>query len=466
MQTIRNETPCELQLIGAEKQKLVLSPLEQRQFEKDDLSGFDLSESKRAGLIFEATEVPSEAVATTLGVGFGTAVFLVIFCPMIAKWANITPQSAWLAGLGLFLLSITVAALVTTKSLSLVGQFLGQSVSLLFILAIGFGLPALTIYYFGDGKSLLARSSTQLFARLLQLGFIGTASLLPVLLFFLFDRYQLSTMRNRLYRDLFRLDHSLKRRSEIDVKYGPQIREVYGAEDQGRGRLARGTRAPVLVCAFVMTMGWLAAFKPIGDVSDALIRRPLAPEHSALTFGFLGAYFFGLQLISRRYARGDLKPKAYGYVTIRIFIVAVLSWVLELLYNGDSAAILLPAFLIGIVPDEFFTFVKEKARNRDSARLVPEREKHPLTKLEGIDLYDRARLEQEGILNVESLAHHDLIQLVLETQIPVPRLVDWMDQAILYLHIVEEPDTTNKNRSTTSQRLRSYGIRTATDLLA
>jgi len=466
MQIIRNETPCKLELIGAEKQKLVLSPLEQRQFEKDDLSGFDLSEAKRAGLIYEATEVPSEAVTTTLAAAFTTAIFLAIICPVVAKWTNLGTQIVWLCGLALFVVIVAVTALKLTKSLSIVGQFIGQSISLFFILAIGFGLPALTIYYFGNGKALLTESSTQLFARLLQLGFIGTASLLPVLLFFLFDRYQLSTMRNRLYRDLFRLDHSLKRRSEIDVKYGPQIREAYGAEDQGRGRLARGTRAPVLVCAFVMTMGWLAAFKPIGEVSDALIQRPLSPERSALTFGFLGAYFFGLQLISRRYARGDLKPKAYSYVTIRIFIVAVLSWVLELLYKEESAMIFLAAFLAGIVPDEFFTFLKEKIRNRGPARLVPEPEKHPLTKLEGIDLYDRARLEQEGILNVESLAHHDLIQLVLETQIPVPRLVDWMDQAILYLHVVEEPDAAGKNKVTTAQKLRAFGIRTATDLLA
>jgi hypothetical protein len=236
-------------------------------------------------------------------------------------------------------------------------------------------------------------------------------------------------MRNRLYRDLFQLDHGLTKRSQIDVKYGAQIREAYGTEDQGRGRLARGTRSPVLVCAFVMTLGWLAAFKPIGTVDETLMRRPLSPEHTALTFGFLGAYFFGLQLISRRYARGDLKPKAYSYVTTRILIVAVLCWALELVYynkdnNGESKLILLAAFLIGIVPEEFFTFIKEnfrgRRRGRNLVRLVPESEKHPLTRLEGIDLYDRARLEQEGITNVESLAHYDLIQLLLETQIPVP----------------------------------------------
>jgi tetratricopeptide (TPR) repeat protein len=94
------------------------------------------------------------------------------------------------------------------------------------------------------------------------------------------------------------------------------------------------------------------------------------------------------------------------------------------------------------------------------ASMVPESEKHPLTKLEGIDLYDRARLEQEGIVNVESFAHHDLIRLVLETRIPVPQLVDWMDQAILYLHCVQDSDDTSR------QKLRAYGIRTTTDLLA
>ncbi|HEX8077391.1 MAG TPA: hypothetical protein VF511_06215, partial [Chthoniobacterales bacterium] len=61
--------------------------------------------------------------------------------------------------------------------------------------------------------------------------------------------------------------------------------------------------------------------------------------------------------------------------------------------------------------------------------------------------------------------HHDLIQLVVETQIPVPRLVDWMDQAILYLHVVEDSETATK-QPTSGQKLRSFGIRTATDLLA
>ena len=53
---------------------------------------------------------------------------------------------------------------------------------------------------------------------------------------------------------------------------------------------------------------------------------------------------------------------------------------------------------------------------------------------------------------------------MLETRIPVPRLVDWIDQAILYLHIQSEAKNTNDSATSEFERLRSCGIRTATDL--
>jgi hypothetical protein len=114
-------------------------------------------------------------------------------------------------------------------------------------------------------------------------------------------------------------------------------------------------------------------------------------------------------------------------------------------------------------------------------------EKNPLTNLEGIDTYDRARWAEEGVTNIESLAHHDFIDLILTTRIPVPRLVDWVDQAILYLHVSdnypEEPakpaGRSAARESTASddaievaakqhsirQYWRSLGIRTATDFI-
>ena len=76
-----------------------------------------------------------------------------------------------------------------------------------------------------------------------------------------------------------------------------------------------------------------------------------------------------------------------------------------------------------------------------------------MTDISGIDLYDRTRLASEGVTNIEALAHHDLIELMLQTRIPVPRLVDWTDQAILHLHVDAADRAT----------LHKYGIRTATD---
>ena len=471
VKTIRNDTPHELVLQGALEQPLVLAPLEQRQFNEEEIDGFDLAEASRAGLVTHWTSPPSELVEKILGIVFALGFVAVIPTAIIAgidrpAWFPIGiswKPTVWITSSSLFLLIIGLYLIKETRSLRLVMRFLAQSLSLIVILTIGLGLPAATVYFFGGGRTLLADPSPKLFARLLQVGFIAIAALLPVLLFFLFDRFQLNTLRTRLYRDLFRLDRELNTRSEIDTKYGSQIREAYGPEDEGRGRIARGTRWPVLVCAFVVTIGWLAAFSPVGDIDPALLQKPLFPVRSALTFGFLGAYFFGLQLIARRYARGDLKPKAYSYIMIRVLIVVVLSLVLDVL-STDSKVVFVTAFLIGIVPDEFFTFVKESFRGQTVSRLTPESEKHPLTRLEGIDLYDRARLEQEGIVNVESFAHHDLINLVLETQIPVPRLVDWMDQAILYLHVIQM-DTTD-GQQPAREKLRQYGIRTATDLLA
>ena len=83
-----------------------------------------------------------------------------------------------------------------------------------------------------------------------------------------------------------------------------------------------------------------------------------------------------------------------------------------------------------------------------------------LRDLEGVHLYDRARLLEEGIENIENLAHHNRIELIARTRIPTSRLVDMFDQAVLYLHLGLH-EKKNKEFYT---MLKSHGIRTATDL--
>jgi hypothetical protein len=135
------------------------------------------------------------------------------------------------------------------------------------------------------------------------------------------------------------------------------------------------------------------------------------------------------------------------------------------------------------VPETALKVIQEfmrKTVGRFSPRLD---ERDPLTKLDGIDLYDRARLSEEGVENIESLAYHNLIDLLVQTRIPARRLADMVDQAILYLHLRDVPlvlsaepaasppddypvkDKAPDDRPPALKYLRGYGIRTATDLM-
>jgi hypothetical protein len=473
--SIINETASRLTLTNIDGDQIVLASLQEKAVSAD--SGFDFDDLARKGIVRMRTEVPSsvgENISVALfGGGFWLAILAFILAKTKPKFGippATWPYAVWVAGLLILMLVVAVLIIRGTGSFSLVARWTKNAVALTVVLAIGLGMPAATIYFFGGGREFLGIAQPvspapplALFGRLMQLALIATASLLPVLLFFLFDRYQLSTLRKRLYASLFRLDRSVTTISEIDAKYGSQIGEAYGSGAQGRGRLAPGTRWPVLVCAFVMTLAWIVALAPVGNkfapANAAEVLASLVPQRSATVFGFLGVYFFSLRLIALRYARGDLKPKAYTNIIVRLFIVLVLSWVLEAISAGEPRVMLVLAFLFGITPDEFFTWLKQTFRDKVPASALPQ-STLPLNGLEGIDLYDLARLESEGIVNIEGLAHHELIDLIIETRIPVPRLIDWIDQAILYLHLVGGSD--DKAPRT---KLRDYGIRTATDLL-
>jgi hypothetical protein len=270
---------------------------------------------------------------------------------------------------------------------------------------------------------------------------------------------------------MFRLDPSVDTLADVRAKYGTLLGETYGATTgSARGRLLPGRRSPVLIATVVITFGWLVTLlnQDVNIISDRVgVLALFQPQRSALIFGFLGAYFFALQLIQRGYARGDLRPKTYTQITIRILLVTILAMVLQVMPGADDEPyILVLAFAAGIVPETALVGISEFL-NKSSVGQVFGRgvsEPNPLTNIEGIDLYDRARLLDEGVTNVEGLAHYDLIELMLQTRIPAPRLVDWIDQAILYLHVGSSEADNDESRAASIVRLRAFGIRTATDL--
>jgi hypothetical protein len=512
---IQNLTAKRLKIRGNDGNLLILPPLEkQHELSKDEEALFPrlkhlvmrnyirILEAKDAGNL----EPQLQALFYGCAVGAGIVAYITYQIltdggkqaanPEYVRWLKFgTPTLfvvAFLCGLGVLL--ILRRGDKGKASLQSMSRWIAQAISLLLILTLGLVLPALAFYLFGGGRELMSsQNSLMKLGRALQLLFIFTASLLPALLYFLFDRQQLGTLRQRFEQQIFRLDPNVESLRDVSAKYGRQIDEIYGRETAGsEGRLARGTRWPILVATLVMTLGWMLTLLPSGPEADTIQPRQLLdffiPQQSSVTFGFLGAYFFVLNTVLHRYVRADLKPKAYSSITVRILVVFILAWVIGAVF-GTSTSALVVTFLIGVFPESGLTLIRESIRNQTGigkiVGLVGSRtkERFPLIELKELDVYDRARLLDEGVTNIEGLAHHDLIDLMLETRIPVPRLVDWIDQAILYLHLQfdsgnnEEPEEsenpqTRNRKVTDSEGLRDLSaflhdncIRTATDFI-
>ena len=86
---------------------------------------------------------------------------------------------------------------------------------------------------------------------------------------------------------------------------------------------------------------------------------------------------------------------------------------------------------------------------------IPDEERYPVTDLDGVNLWSRARLFEEGIEDMQNFTTANLVDLMLNTRVPINRLVDWIDQSFLYLRVSK----------TDRDDLRRLGIRTASDLL-
>jgi hypothetical protein len=363
-------------------------------------------------------------------------------------------------------------------------SFGGEQLYLWASIILGAVLPIAVIFLAADGLNLLHLLSSAaarralppnpitqhdvvvtMIGRVMQIFFVAIAALLPALLYFLFDREHLDTLRQRFIRQIMRFDPGVRYGREVKAKYGNQMEEAYGRDAEGR--LLPGRRSPLLLATLVLSLGWTFTLLH-GDVlivRERGIAALFEPRQTAVSFAFIGAYFYGINAVLRGYIRKDLRPKTYSALTVRIFIVVLLAWVLEVVWHSNNDSNLFAvAFLAGIVPETALVLIQETVRGAVGNRF-PGIDEDPdqLTKLEGIDLYDRARLFDEGVTNVESLAHHDVVELMLQTRIPVPRLVDWVDQAILYLHA--GPRSADQgSRAQCLIALRNYGIRTATDL--
>ena len=351
-------------------------------------------------------------------------------------------------------------------------------------------------------------------ANVLRIVFLAIVTLLPATMYYLFIATRKVSLLNEFVNNLDRLgllavqkrpgldptDEERERlelivnrrfesyRRKFEALYGPVSnddlrRALSGLESEAASRegmmgsdrdgsfFTSETAIPVVTASILVALGWILIL-PLKR-GDAMIKDWLLimePEKAAVYFAFLGAYFFSLQMLFRRYVLRDLRPSAYVSVAMRIILAVVGTWVVAVISHYKfldikTDALLLIGFSIGVFPSLAWQFVQAALKKVTFAGFfIPSLSSQlPISDLDGLTVWHEARLEEEDVENVPNMATADLVDLMLQTRFPPDRIIDWVDQAILFTHI--GPEKTANGGIRVRERLREQGIRTATSLV-
>lgn len=199
----------------------------------------------------------------------------------------------------------------------------------------------------------------------------------------------------------------------------------------------------------------LTAIAHVGDDEMQTLRFQ---SMVVMSLAFLGAFIWSAQNILYRLNAGDLAPGVYFNAGIRMILAPVLSLMISHLVAGfENLNMLRPglpviAFLVGWFPDRALIFLKEQFPaifpHQHSAHELP------LNMIEGINTYDRARLNDLGIVDAQNLANANFIELVVRTAFNPGQIIDWIVQSRLYVYFKDDVEA-----------LRKHQIRTVFDML-
>ena len=325
-----------------------------------------------------------------------------------------------------------------------------------------------------------------------------TVCLLPAVMWFLFIAARKASLLNGFLANLYRLGllspaprsssaspaadpaHDQRLMSylqKFESVYGrlsPSVRDSvlkkgispYKASDV-TSLIGQSTTVPVMLSTILIALGWLVTLPPAQvphTITDASSwAHAIEPTATPVTLAFLGAYFFSLQMLFRRYVRNDLGGSAYVAVSMRIVLAVIGTWVVMVaslqLGLATKGQLLVIGFVIGVFPQVAWQIIQTAFRKTTSfIRLKSMESDLPLSDLDGLTVWHEARLEEEDIENIPNMATTDLVELFINTRFPPERIIDWVDQAILYTQLGAE----NKGFRDV---LRLQGIRTATSFL-
>jgi hypothetical protein len=145
-------------------------------------------------------------------------------------------------------------------------------------------------------------------------------------------------------------------------------------------------------------------------------------------------------------------------------VTAVKAW-----FHVDSSSLHLAllGFVIGVFPRVAWQFIqgatKAFMRGVKFTVALPSLENRlPVSDLDGLTVWHESRLEEHDMENVPNMATAEIIDLMIGTRFPRDRIIDWVDQAILYTHLGPERKNGQCSRR---EAFRQQGITTATSLM-
>jgi hypothetical protein len=178
----------------------------------------------------------------------------------------------------------------------------------------------------------------------------------------------------------------------------------------------------------------------------------------ALRFAFFGSYVFVIEILIRRYFQDDLKTSAYLTCAERILTAALFVTAIHQVWPWDAGQEAAFAFLVGVFPMVGVRALQSLVSLPLRPLLKNLDKKYPLSEIDGLNIWYESRLLELGIEDMQNLATANIVDVMLRTRVPVGRLVDWIDQAILNLRVKDGEGDSDR------AALRRLGIRTATDL--
>lgn len=224
---------------------------------------------------------------------------------------------------------------------------------------------------------------------------------------------------------------------------------------------------PVFLFTTMLAVGWSAVLW-----ETSFLTAPTG-VWDVLKYGFIGAYAFVTGMLMRRFFQTDLRPSAYTSAVLRIvlvlLVVAVVHQVVRAMVVPAVTAELALAFLIGFFPLAGLQLVQRMVVKVFGKVVPPLKPAYPLDRLDGLNLWYEARLLEEGVEDMQNLTSMNLVDVVLHTKVPPGRLVDWLDQAFLLIHLDFGDGGACSSEALPGPEaraaLRRVGVRTATDLL-